>query len=152
MNPQLALLEDSDKLSDYVPGSTEVSRMPSRAVSDDELASESEPEDEEDQIMDEDEQTGPGKSASVLRREDDVAARKMKGVQKKEARQEMEDQFATRRATQATLKSADSIKRFSYLLGQTDLFRHFCDLKAQRDPVFKAMLAESERALDKGTK
>ena len=39
------------------------------------------------------------------------------------------EQLATRRSQQATLKSADSIKRFSYLLGQTDLFRHFCDLK-----------------------
>jgi len=38
-------------------------------------------------------------------------------------------QLETRRQAQATLKSADSIKRFSYLLGQTDLFRHFCDLK-----------------------
>ena len=59
-------------------------------------------------------------------------------------------QFASRRATQATLKSSDSIKRFSYLLGQTDLFRHFCDLKAERDPEFRRMLEESEKALVKG--
>lgn len=59
-------------------------------------------------------------------------------------------QFATRKEAQAALKSADSIKRFAYLLGQTDLFRHFCDLKAERDPEFAAMLAESEKQLGKG--
>ena len=26
---------------------------------------------------------------------------------------------------------ADAIKRYSYLLGQTDLFRHFVDMKAR---------------------
>ena len=40
-------------------------------------------------------------------------------------------QLASRRTTQASLKSADSIKRFTYLLGQTDLFKHFCDLKVR---------------------
>lgn len=59
-------------------------------------------------------------------------------------------QFAARKDAQAALKSADSIKRFAYLLGQTDLFRHFCDLKAERDPEFAAMLEESEKQLGKG--
>lgn len=42
---------------------------------------------------------------------------------------DLDPQLASRRTTQASLKSADSIKRFTYLLGQTDLFKHFCDLK-----------------------
>ncbi|KAA1102342.1 hypothetical protein PGT21_019144 [Puccinia graminis f. sp. tritici] len=46
-------------------------------------------------------------------------------------------------------KVADSIKRFSYLLGQTELFRHFCDLKAQREPEFAKLLAESEKMCSK---
>lgn len=44
------------------------------------------------------------------------------------------------------IQLADSIKRFSYLLGQTDLFRHFCDLKKQREPEFAKLLEESENA------
>ena len=59
-------------------------------------------------------------------------------------------QFNARKDAQAALKSADSLKRFAYLLGQTDLFRHFCDLKAERDPEFANMLAESEKQLGKG--
>lgn len=55
-------------------------------------------------------------------------------------------QLASGRSKQASLKSADSIKRFTYLLGQTDLFKHFCDLKAQRDPMFAKLLAEAESA------
>ncbi|KNZ59468.1 uncharacterized protein VP01_1726g5 [Puccinia sorghi] len=49
-------------------------------------------------------------------------------------------------------KIADSIKRFSYLLGQTELFRHFCDLKAQREPEFAKLLAESEKMCSKKAK
>lgn len=44
---------------------------------------------------------------------------------------DLDSQLASRRTTQASLKSADSIKRFTYLLGQTDLFKHFCDLKVR---------------------
>jgi hypothetical protein len=72
-------------------------------------------------------------------------------------------------------QAADSIKRFSYLLGQTELFRHFIDLKVGgkirlanlvvestdtqtvylilwrtqkgRDPEFANLLEESEKAL-----
>ena len=51
------------------------------------------------------------------------------------------------------MQAADSIKRFSYLLGQTDLFQHFCDLKAQRDPEFAKLLDESQKVLsEKATK
>lgn len=76
-------------------------------------------------------------------------------------------QLQARGEAQEALKSADSIKRFTYLLGQTDLFKHFCDLKvrteplrylrsplltrvslsqAQRDPTFAKLLAEAENA------
>ncbi|KAA1078505.1 hypothetical protein PGT21_035819 [Puccinia graminis f. sp. tritici] len=50
-------------------------------------------------------------------------------------------------------KVADSIKRFSYLLGQTELFRHFCNLKEQREPEFAKLLPESEnKCIQKKTK
>lgn len=40
-------------------------------------------------------------------------------------------------------KTVDSLKRFSYLLGQTELFQHFIDIKKDRDPEFAALLDES---------
>ena len=40
-------------------------------------------------------------------------------------------------------KTVDSWKRFSYLLGQTELFQHFIDIKKDRDPEFAALLDES---------
>ncbi|ORY83763.1 SNF2 family N-terminal domain-domain-containing protein [Protomyces lactucae-debilis] len=40
-------------------------------------------------------------------------------------------------------KSADSAKRFAFLLGQTDLFRHFIDLKASEDAEFAAEVAKA---------
>lgn len=51
-------------------------------------------------------------------------------------------------------KLADSMKRFQYLLGQTELFQHFVDIKKDRDPEFAKMLAEQEAkaAAKKGKK
>uniref|UniRef100_A0A060SXP6 ARAD1A10956p n=1 Tax=Blastobotrys adeninivorans TaxID=409370 RepID=A0A060SXP6_BLAAD len=40
----------------------------------------------------------------------------------------------------------DSVKRFKYLLGLTDLFRHFIDLRAKDDPSFKRILKEVDNA------
>lgn len=71
------LPDDMDKLSDYIPGSNEVSRLPSRAVSVEEE------EEEEDELEDELEEEGDAvmtevKSAAVLRREGEAADRKAK--------------------------------------------------------------------------
>ncbi|TIA78975.1 hypothetical protein E3P92_03554 [Wallemia ichthyophaga] len=41
-------------------------------------------------------------------------------------------------------KNIDSVKRFSYLIGQTDLFKHFIDRRKERDPAFRAMIEQSE--------
>ncbi|CAN6662386.1 ISWI chromatin-remodeling complex ATPase Isw2p [Trichomonascus vanleenenianus] len=40
----------------------------------------------------------------------------------------------------------DSVKRFKYLLGLTDLFRHFIDLRAKDDPKFRSILKEVDRS------
>lgn len=42
-------------------------------------------------------------------------------------------------------KVSDSIKRFSYLMGQTELFEHFLEIKKERDPEFREMI-ENEQA------
>ncbi|ODV92155.1 hypothetical protein CANCADRAFT_748 [Tortispora caseinolytica NRRL Y-17796] len=39
-------------------------------------------------------------------------------------------------------KTSDTMKRLKYLIGQTDLFRHFMDAKAQKDPEFRRLLEE----------
>lgn len=43
-------------------------------------------------------------------------------------------------------KTADTSNRFKYLLGLTDLFRHFIDEKAKKDVSFKKMLAEADKS------
>ena len=57
---------------------------------------------------------------------------KLAAKEAKKAKQaEQEVQLSKRRKGVGKVKLADSIKRFEYLLGQTDLFQHFCDLKAR---------------------
>jgi SWI/SNF-related matrix-associated actin-dependent regulator of chromatin subfamily A member 5 len=46
-------------------------------------------------------------------------------------------------------KMSDSAKRFKYLIGLTDLFRHFIDARAKSDPIFKAMLEEIDVEVEK---
>ncbi|ODQ68083.1 hypothetical protein NADFUDRAFT_20910 [Nadsonia fulvescens var. elongata DSM 6958] len=40
------------------------------------------------------------------------------------------------------IRFADSVKRFRYLLGLTDLFRHFIDLRAKQDVAFNQVIQE----------
>ncbi|BFZ63925.1 chromatin remodeling complex Adenosinetriphosphatase [Saitoella coloradoensis] len=42
-------------------------------------------------------------------------------------------------------KIRDSAKRFQYLLGQTDLFRHFINIRAEQDEEFMAILEETDK-------
>lgn len=48
----------------------------------------------------------------------------------------------------------DSTKRFKYLLGLTDLFRHFIDINASKDPKFKKLVKQidSQIAFEQPTK
>ena len=41
------------------------------------------------------------------------------------------------------------MKRFTYLLGQTELFQHFVDLKRKREPEFAKMLDDQMAAQSK---
>ncbi|BEI80198.1 hypothetical protein CcaverHIS002_0107270 [Cutaneotrichosporon cavernicola] len=157
MNPLLAAANhahssaDDDKLSDYVPDSRDLSM--SRAAS----ASGSEkhhintrtatPEDDgEDELMDSDDELDEdtiagGESAvtpAAKRRQEQTAARKAAALQRKAHIQDI----SQKRSAMEKAKLADSMKRFNYLLGQTELFQHFVDLKRQREPEFAAMLDE----------
>lgn len=46
----------------------------------------------------------------------------------------------------STQKRQDALNRFKYLLGLTDLFRHFIDEKAQKDPEFAEIIEEADSA------
>lgn len=92
-NPQLSLLGDeADKLSDYIPGSNEVSRVPSAVPSASEDESEEEEEEEEEGAdQDGDVQMAGGsakKTPGVLRKEQ---AAKERTKKKKEAKKDMDD-------------------------------------------------------------
>lgn len=121
-------VEDQDKLSDYIPGSTEISRQPSRAVSDVEQDDEDESE-SQDELESDGQDDGQPKKLTYAERKRE--SRKQESKRKKDAKNAVKTQLSSRRQKQASLKSSDSIKRFSYLLGQTELFRHFCDLKVR---------------------
>ncbi|KAJ3797441.1 SNF2 family DNA-dependent ATPase [Lentinula aff. detonsa] len=55
-----------------------------------------------------------------------------------------EHQLADQRAEMDKAKEADAVKRYSYLLGQTELFKHFVDIKRAKDPEYAALLDAQE--------
>merc|ERR1719487_1317823 len=148
-------VDGMDTLSDYIPQSNEISRVPSTA-GDPTPAPAAGPsalgqdnggaDDDNDEVADDDESEYDSEGDKVMK----TGTGEKKVSQKKEAKRKLDDKLASRRTTQATLKSSDSIKRFTYLLGQTDLFKHFCDLKAQRDPDFAKLLEEASAGKAKG--
>ncbi|TXT12146.1 uncharacterized protein COLE_02556 [Cutaneotrichosporon oleaginosum] len=85
---------------------------------------------------------------SAQRRQEQTAARKAATLQRKAHIQDI----SQKRGAMEKAKLADSMKRFNYLLGQTELFQHFVDLKKQREPEFAAMLDEQLAQSSKGKK
>ncbi|VDB85302.1 unnamed protein product [Peniophora sp. CBMAI 1063] len=138
---------DEDILSDVVPSNI-VSR---RETPGDEGESEYDvpvPEDDDDELMSETEEPsftgkGKGKAATGDRAERQQKTQKRKAAEGKlnEKRQEMDK-----------AKLADAIKRYSYLLGQTDLFKHFVDMKRARDPEYAALLDAQPKPKGRGRK
>jgi len=51
--------------------------------------------------------------------------------QQKQKRKINEGKLAEKRHQMDKAKVADAVKRYSYLLGQTDLFRHFVDVQVR---------------------
>lgn len=47
-------------------------------------------------------------------------------------------------------KHEEAVQRFRYLLGLSDLFRHFVDLRAKRNPAFQQILDEADSANKRG--
>ncbi|KAG6882618.1 hypothetical protein C0992_011211, partial [Termitomyces sp. T32_za158] len=132
---------DEDILSDIVPSNI-VSRQPSQGAD-----GESEFDDEaldEDELLSESEEKG------------DKAEKKAKAVEekkkKKESRKAAEIKLAVKRQAMGKAKVADAVKRYSYLLGQTELFKHFVDIKRARDPEYAAMMDAQPKPKGRGRK
>ncbi|ORY25274.1 putative chromatin remodelling complex ATPase chain [Naematelia encephala] len=143
---------DDDKLSDYVPNSRDISM--SRAVS--AIGSDERPEHHlntapqtpepesdddfgEDELLDEDDMVGADSkkaTPSAKKRADQASAKKAANAERKANIGEI----GKKRGAIEQAKLADSMKRFNYLLGQTELFQHFIDLKRNREPEFAKML------------
>ncbi|KAF8232381.1 SNF2 family DNA-dependent ATPase [Tricholoma matsutake] len=135
---------DEDILSDVVPSNI-VSRQPSQGAD-----GESEYDNdamEEDELMSEAESI-EGPSYSKTKTQTSAEERK----QKKQNRKVAEGQLQVKRQAMDKAKIADAVKRYSYLLGQTELFKHFVDIKRARDPEYAAMLDAQPKPKGRGRK
>ncbi|KAG1823802.1 SNF2 family N-terminal domain-containing protein [Suillus subaureus] len=72
--------------------------------------------------------------------------------QKKRKRKAEESQLHVKRQEMDKAKITDAVKRYSYLLGQTDLFKHFVDIKKTRDPQYAALLDSQPKPKGRGRK
>ncbi|KAJ9125389.1 hypothetical protein QFC22_000349 [Naganishia vaughanmartiniae] len=102
---------------------------------------------EEDDLMSIDEESdgeqdgAPSMTPSKARKQAEADRRR----EVKEQRKAQINAIEHKRGGMEAQKLADSMKRFSYLLGQTELFQHFVDIKKTRDPAF-AELLEAQQA------
>ncbi len=88
----------------------------------------------------------PSKSARQLEKEREKAERSAARRTDLAKRAAQNAGLNTKREEMQRSKLADSMKRFSYLLGQTELFQHFIDIKKERDPEFARLLEESNKS------
>ncbi|KAG2133375.1 SNF2 family N-terminal domain-containing protein [Suillus cothurnatus] len=134
------MVMDEDVLSDFVP-----SNIVSRQYVDEGMSA------QEDELVSDDEQEGPvagGSSPSKLAKIQQTAERQ----QKKRKRKAEESQLHVKRQEMDKAKITDAVKRYSYLLGQTDLFKHFVDIKKTRDPQYAALLDSQPKPKGRGRK
>ncbi|KAI0814754.1 SNF2 family DNA-dependent ATPase [Irpex lacteus] len=140
---------DEDKLSDVVPSNI-VSRQQSEGP-ESEFVEEAEPEDVDELQSEEDEAAdAPGlpPSPAKLAR---LQASEVK-QQKRQQRKAEEGKLHVKRQEMDKAKIQDAVKRYSYLLGQTDLFKHFVDIKKARDPEYAALLDAQPKPKGRGRK
>ncbi|EIN12993.1 SNF2 family DNA-dependent ATPase [Punctularia strigosozonata HHB-11173 SS5] len=72
--------------------------------------------------------------------------------EKRHKRKADEGTLQLKRQEMDKAKIADAVKRYSFLLGQTDLFKHFVDLKRARDPEYAAMMDAQPQQKKRGRK
>ncbi|TCD66522.1 hypothetical protein EIP91_001298 [Steccherinum ochraceum] len=138
---------EEDVLSDVVPSNI-VSRQESEGV-------ESEYTDDQVGEVDELHSDNEGQSAGAGP-ESPVKLAKMQATSDRQAkkvkRKAAEDELHAKREVMDKAKISDAVKRYSYLLGQTELFKHFVDIKKARDPEYAAMLDAQPKPKGRGRK
>ncbi|KAF9041979.1 slide-domain-containing protein [Hymenopellis radicata] len=133
---------DDDILSDVVPSNI-VSRQPSHG--DD---GESEFDGEEDELASE-----PDPEPEPVVTKSKAKARPAETREaKKQRRMDADAKLAEQREEMDKAKVADAVKRYSYLLGQTELFKHFVDIKRARDPQYAALMDATPKPKGRGRK
>ncbi|EIW87448.1 hypothetical protein CONPUDRAFT_87220 [Coniophora puteana RWD-64-598 SS2] len=142
---------EEDILSDVVPSNI-VSRQQSEGADDgEEEYIEDGASMEEDELQDDNDDQAPGTSAQSPAKVA-KAQQSAQRQQKKQKRRADEDQLHAKRQVMDKAKITDAVKRYSYLLGQTDLFKHFVDVKKARDPQYAALLDAQPKPKGRGRK
>ncbi|TIC25097.1 hypothetical protein E3Q10_03853 [Wallemia mellicola] len=133
---------EQSMLSDTIPASGDLSTVNSKVPSPkaekipEEDADELEEEDDDDEDELDEEYDSDGELVKPVTKEKAPAKDAKKSVRRSKHKAKKEEIEKS--------KNVDSIKRFSYLIGQTDLFKHFIDRRKARDPAFAAMIEQSE--------
>ncbi|KAF9225136.1 hypothetical protein BS17DRAFT_750623 [Gyrodon lividus] len=142
---------EEDVLSDFIPSNI-VSRQQSEGADDGESeyldGGASMEEDELQSEQGDEEPVASGSSPSKIAKLQESAERQ----QKKQKRKADESQLHAKRQEMDKAKIADAVKRYSYLLGQTELFKHFVDIKKARDPQYAALLDAQPKQKGRGRK
>ncbi|PSS02370.1 hypothetical protein PHLCEN_2v4063, partial [Hermanssonia centrifuga] len=141
---------EDDKLSDIVPSNI-VSRQESEGPESEYLDEAAQSDDVDELLSDEDERkekNGSPHSPSKLAKIQATEERQ----QKKQKRKAEEGKLHVRRQAMDKAKISDAVKRYSYLLGQTELFKHFVDIKKARDPEYAALLDAQPKPKGRGRK
>ncbi|KAF8551112.1 hypothetical protein OG21DRAFT_1445699 [Imleria badia] len=142
---------DEDVLSDVIPSNI-VSRQQSEGADD----GESEYIDggasmEEDELQSDQEDQEPVASSSSPSKSAKMQ-QSSERQKKKQKRMADESQLHAKRQEMDKAKIADAVKRYSYLLGQTDLFKYFVDIKKARDPQYASLLDAQPKQRGRGRK
>ncbi|EJC98571.1 uncharacterized protein FOMMEDRAFT_95786 [Fomitiporia mediterranea MF3/22] len=129
---------EEDILSDVIPSNI-VSRQPSEGADVESIYTE--------EGMDVDGDQGADGAEPVPSPSDQKASPKKRGKWK-----DAEGHLTKKRQEMDKAKISDAVKRYSYLLGQTDLFKHFVDMKRTRDPEYAALLDAQPKPKGRGRK
>ncbi|KAG0296510.1 hypothetical protein BGZ96_009329 [Linnemannia gamsii] len=110
----------------------------------------------EDEVMHSgDETTTASKMSKKEQEKIEKAERKVQRDNQRELIRQQKENFENDTAKMEKEKLVDTSNRISYLLGQTELFKHFIDLKKAKDPEFAKLLKErstEQKEKEKGPK
>ncbi|KIM31883.1 hypothetical protein M408DRAFT_327281 [Serendipita vermifera MAFF 305830] len=155
MDRLTALQTDDDMLSDVIPDSKQISRQESPVEVEElegveEDADDAEDGQDDDQLEESDEDMADGNPTLSPYKQKRLDAKKETQA-KKQKKRHQDGELDLKRKELEKAKVSDSLKRYSYLLGQTELFQHFVDIKRAADPEYAALL-DSQKPKKRGRK